>query len=301
MKNTKDVKITFHILVQRQWKKDKDDPNVYNPLYEIYQILHFVKKLPRLQKFHDLKDDKFCFLESVDFVKDNSNTIIKGFFKSARNEFRPNIINKKTGTERKNPKELAEGDIEKTHFLIKIDKNTKEVYLLLEYNYHGIGINNIIDYFSVFLNAYLLSIDKPRSFTINQAVIPGNDFLYELQNLSRAKIAEVYFDKQLMGSKALNFSNRLVPLKQDLKLTASAEIGESLKDIGVDLFNAFNLKGSKITKVRIYGTDIEDNPVILDTTFMSKIEFVNVDLNQETGEVMTTQLITGLNRISNSL
>ena len=97
MKTTKDVKITFHTLVQREWKKDKDDPTVNNPLYEIDQILHFVKKLPLLQKFYDLKDDKFCFLQSVDFVKDNANTIIKGFFKSARNEFRPNIINQYFG------------------------------------------------------------------------------------------------------------------------------------------------------------------------------------------------------------
>lgn len=298
MKTTKDVKITFHQLFKKKWKKKDEESSTYFPLLEINDIIVFIKKLPRLQKFHDLKGDKFCFLESVEIVKEDSIVIFKGFFKSARNEFRPNLINKRNGAERKNPKELTEGDIEKTHFVIKIDKSREEVYLLLEHNYHGVTCSNIIEYFTSFNRSYLKYKGKPQNFTIVQAIIPGSDFIDGLQQLSRTKIAEVHFDKQLLGSKALNFSNRTVSLKQDLKLVASAEVGESIKEVAVDLFNAFNQKESTITKVRVFGLDENNNEVILDTSKIIKVEFVRVDLNPETGEVMTTQMISGLIEIS---
>lgn len=301
MKTDKDVKVHFFILTKKNWRQAKDEKTVIYPLYEINDIILYVKKLLKLKKFFDLQDNKFCFLESVSSVNEGSNIVFKGFFKSARNEFRPNLLNKKTGEERSNPKLLTEGDIEKTHFVIKIDKAKQEVYLLLEYNFYGVSINNIIDYFTHFLRQYLKTIKRPRNFTIVQAVIPGNDFFDELQRLGRAKIAEVYFDKQLLGSKALNFSNRTLPLKQDLKLVATADLGESIKEVAVDLFNAFSLKGSNITKVRVFGNDSDNNEVVLDTSFMSRIEYVKVDLNLETGEVITSQMISGLIEIAERL
>lgn len=294
MKSTKDVKLTYHILVKRYWKKRKGEEAFYHPLYEIIDILKYTKRLARLKKFHDLKNDKFCFLESVEFTTEAPDVIAKGYFKSARNEFRPNLINKRTGLERKNPKELTEGDIEKTHFLIKCDRNNDEVYLLLESNYHGIAIGAIVEYLTVFQRQYLKAKKIARNFTIAQASIPGNDFFEELGKLNRAKIAEVYFDKQLLGGKALNFSNRTISLKKDLKLVASAELGENISEVAVDFFNALNLKGSNISKVRVFGNDSKNNEVILDTSHMTKRDFIKADLNPETGEVITPQMISGL-------
>lgn len=301
MKTDKDAKVNFFVLTKKNWGQAKDEKTVYYPLYEINDIILYVKKLSKLKKFFDLKDNKFCFLESVNIINEGSKTIFKGFIKSARNEFRPNLLNKKTGEERLNPKLLTEGDIEKTHFVIKIDKAREEVYLLLEHNYYGVSINNIVDYFTYFLRQYLKTIKRPRNFTIVHAVIPGNNFLDELLRLGRAKIAEVYFDKQLMGSKALNFSNRTLPLKQDIKLVATADLGESIKELAVDIFNVFNVKGSNITKIRIFGNDSDNNEVVLDTSFMSRIEYVKVDLNPETGEVITSQMISGLIEIAERL
>jgi hypothetical protein len=301
MKTDKNVKISFHQLFKKKWKKKNEENSTYFPLLEINDIIVYIRNLPQLQKFHNLVGGKFCFLELVDIVNGDSNVIFKGFFKSARNEFRPDLINKITGVERTNPKQLSEGEVEKTHFVIKIDKKRDEVYLLLELNYHGITCSSVIDYFTSFNKSYLKSINQPQSFTIVHAVIPGNDFLDGLQLLSRTKLAEVHFDKQLLGSKALNFSNRTVSLKQDLKLVASAAVGESIKEVAVDLFNAFNRKESGITKVRIFGIDENNNDVILDTSKIVKIEFVKVDLNPETGEVMTPQIISGLVKISEIL
>ena len=194
MKSNKDVKLTYHTLVKRYWKKNKDEETFYHPLYEIIDILKYIKRLARLKKFHDLKNDKFCFLASLEFVTKGQNVIAKGFFKSARSEFRPNLIDKRTGLERRNPKGLSEGDIEKTHFVIKCNKEQKEIYLLLESNYHGIAIGAVVEYLTIFQRKYLKAKKIQRNFSIAQSSILGDDFFEQLQQLNRAKIAEVYWE-----------------------------------------------------------------------------------------------------------
>jgi hypothetical protein len=301
MNTKKDCKVLFNTLIQRMWKKNQEDPIVENPLYIIEETITYIMKQSKKNRFYDLKDNKFCFLESINSEAKKNGTVLTGLFKSARNEFRPDLINKKTGVERRNPKEITEGDIEKTHFVVKIDKTTKEVYLLIEYNFHGIHTNNVVNYFSYFDDKYLKSKNEKRTYSIIHTIIPRNNFLTELETLSRTRLAEIYFDKKLLGSEALNFSNRTVSLKKELKLVASASPQESITEVVVDFFNVFKKKQSAVSKVRVYGTDQDNNEIILDTSFMSKVEFVEVELNQETGEVNTTQLFTGLKKIAKTL
>jgi len=127
MDKTKDCKILFNTLIQRMWKDNQDDPQVDNPLYLIQDIITYAMKQGKTKRFFDLKkDNKFCFLESATVTETKKvPTLIAGYVKSARSEFRPDLINKKTGAESKNPKEISEGDIEKTHFVIKIDEKEK--------------------------------------------------------------------------------------------------------------------------------------------------------------------------------
>jgi hypothetical protein len=302
MDKTKECKILFNTLIQRMWKVNQDDPNVDNPLYLIQDIITYTMKQGKTKRFFDLKtDNKFCFLESATITAiSNKPTLITGFFKSARSEFRPDLINKKTGSERKNPKEISEGDIEKTHFIIKIDEKEKEVYFFLEYNFHGVTVNNAVNYFSAFYTKYLAANDLKKNSSIKHFVIARNNFLTELERLTRTRLAEIYFDKHLLGTKALNFSNRFVSLKKDLKLVASASAQESITEVGIDFFNALNKKGSDVSKVRIYGNDEDNNEIVLDTSFTGRVEFISVDINQETGDVNSSQLFTGLQKIANS-
>lgn len=294
----KEVKIGYHTLVQRMWRQKAEDEIIDNPLLMVNDILSYVEKLPKKKKFFDLHNDKFCFLESF---KKETNLITVGIFKSARNEFRPNLINKRTGSERPNPKEITEGDIEKTHFLIKIDETENDVYLLLENNFYGITINNFINYLTHFCKEFYKLKEKSKNFSIKYSIIPRSNFLTELEKLTRAKIAEVYFDKQLLGSKALNFSNRTISLKKDLKLIATASPRESITEVAVDLFNALNLRKSPITKVRVIGKDENENDVILDTSFMSKIDFLTIDVNSDTGEINSIQLFSKLKGLAKTI
>lgn len=301
MDKTKDCKIYFSTLVKKMWKHDKEDKDEFNPFYSVIELLPFILKRKKILRYYDLKEEKYCFLETVSITpKDENTTLISGIFKSSRTNFRPNVLDKKTGLERPNPKNKDEGDVEKTHFMIKIDKIREEVYLFMEYNFHGIHTNNLINYLSHFNTIFLKEKKIPKNYSIVHFVIARNNFLTELEALKRTKIAEVFFNKKLLGTEALKFSNRFMPLKEEVKLIASATPKNDIKDFAIDVFNSFQNDKNDIFKVRIYGNDSDNNEIILDTSFMSKIEFVTVDINQDIGDINTTQLFTGLTNIANS-
>lgn len=299
---TKDVKITFHTLIQRMWKQKDDEENRERPFFMVGAVLDYIgniKAKDKMQKFYELRDKKFCFIDFVNKADINDKDVVYyGVFKSARSDFRPNLINKRTGNERKNPKEISEGDIEKTHFLVKLSKTDNEVYLYMEKNFMGISSTVFVNYINQFTNMYLQHIEEKRYFSIQKTDIPMNNFLTEVERLSRTITAEVYFDKKLLGSEALNFSNRTISLKRDLILTARASTKESITEVGVDLWNKMQHKDTPISRVRIKGIDENDNAVLLDTSFFCRQEFITVDLNADTGEVNSTQLLSKLQKMA---
>lgn len=299
MKKDKKVKITFHSLEKKEWNKENQEGD-NTPFYMIENVLDYINDIPdRKQRFYELKSGKFCFIDVIrkEIINDKV-TLYSCIFKSARDEFRPKLINKNTGFERDNPKELSEGDIELTHFVVKISKLDNETYLFLENNYYGVTPNNVTNYIYEFTKKYLLDNEEKIDFSLQRMELPTNNFLTELERLKRTALAEVFFDKKLLGSEALNFSNRTVPIRHEIMLTAKASRHESITEFVVDLWNKMQRKDSFISRVRIHGTDEDNNSILLDTSKLCRVDFFTVDVNQETGEVNSIQLLTGLRHIA---
>lgn len=310
MKN-KAVKIMYYTLMKKTWvesknksEKQTDAPNNETPYYEIESVLDYIHSIKRLRnKFYDLKDNKFCYIDSItkEILADEDIIIYTGVFESARDEFRPKLVDKKTGERRPNPKAISEGDIERTHFCIKIDKKqTKEVYVFLERCFYGVNINNITNYISKFAKKLLKKNNKKKSYTIINYQIPSADFSNELQNLQRTVVAEVHFSKQLLGGQCLGFSNRLISLQKDLILTAKASRGDSIKETVVDIWNYSQGKNSPISRIRVKGIDPNNHDILLDTSFMCKADKVEIERNADTGEINSFQLFNAMKNIANS-
>ncbi|WP_428329520.1 hypothetical protein [Mucilaginibacter sp.] len=289
MATEKERKISFGTLISRAYKTHEE-----TPFSLIVEVIKHNLKLKKLDRQFDLKDSKFCFIDNAAIETDDVGIkIISGYFKSARNDFRPNLIDKKTGEERKSPKKLSEGDIEKTHFVIKIGAD--EVFYALELNGNGLSINQIIGYFSNSLREYLISKQKKKNFSIIYTKLCKEDFLDTLKKLKRTKVAEVFMNKSLLGSAALNFSNRTISLKRDVIVTATAEPRESITETAIDFYNSFsNNASSGISKVRIYGVDENNTNVMLDTAMIEKVDHLDISINPETGEIVTTEILSGL-------
>lgn len=297
MNTTKNVKVSFHTFVKCMLKSGE---HIEEPFYMIEGVLDYIGSIKdKRKRYYDLKSGKFCFIDSINKETIDENvTLFKGVCKSARNEFRPNLINKKTGNERKNPKELSEGDIELTHFLLKITKFDNEVYLLLERNHNGVTHLNFTNYINEFTKKYIEQKGQKKDFSVTRMDVPTNNFLTELERLNRTVQAEVYFDKQLLGSDALNFSERTLSVRKNIMLTVKANPRDSITEFGVDLWNKINKKDSLVSRIRIKGTNDESNNIILDSDMMSRKEYITVDLNQETGEVNSVQLLSEMRKIA---
>ena len=117
--------------------------------------------------------------------------------------------------------------------------------------------------------------------------------------MQRAKVAEIYIDKQLLGNEALNFSEKILQVKQDVKLVVKADLKSDITKLGVDLFNKLNNKNdSGINRIRIYGIDENGNNTFVDTSFMGRTDFINSNLNDDTGEIVTDDFLRDLKIIA---
>ncbi|MCL1674158.1 hypothetical protein [Elizabethkingia meningoseptica] len=295
---TKDVKIQFATIFKNIYLSaiEKENPkseDMEKPFYEIDDVIQYISKLAKKRRFYNLKSDKFCFLEDTN-TRDN---FISGYFKSARNEFRPNIINKQTGEERINPKSRLDGEIEKTHFVIKIDKDSEEVFIFLESNHNGITILNFVNYFNKFSKIYAAKKNLSTLYSLKHSIVGINNFKTELERLSRTKIAEIYYDKQIIGNDFLNLTDRLFPVKEDVILTVKADKGMDIKSIGLSAFDLMGVK-SNISRVRIKGQDDNGNETTIDTGIMARKEYVNSMINEDTGEFNTQELLKKINVIA---
>lgn len=299
MEDIKKRKIEYHELAKKLWRVEENNITSFP---EIFDLLKFILKKSRKSRIHNLKNSKFCLLDSYSIEESDGFVIATGLIKSANKDFAPNLINANTGEERPNTKTRQEGDVEKTHFAIRVDENEdSDSYLVLEKNGNGITVNQLIDYLSAFNKMWVQSKKEKRTYSITYITIVRDDYEEILKSMSRATVAEIYFDKSLMGSAALNFSNKTMSAKRDVVLTVRAEKDFSLKEMGFDLLQGLQGKGAKISKIRIFGKDDDKHDIMIDTEFLGKKVEIDADLNPNTGEVVTPTMYTELKKLAENI
>lgn len=273
-------------------KYNFEDGNETNASTSIRDVLEYISNLVSLSdRQYDLSQTKFCRLEEVI----DARNIQKLLFKSATHKYRAPLLDRNTGGERDNPKRITEGERIKTHILLKHKRD--DVVMCLETGQGTLQIQQFINYLNHFLRDFYFSNDQDLNFEFRYSIIVKDNFLQELRNLSRVMTGELYVDKEILGSPALNFSNRINSVKHDLKMTITAVRGESISDFLIDAFNLMNRGRSRINKIRVKGKNESDNDVILDTEIIAKTEFVEVEVYPETGEVNSQTIFQQLTNI----
>lgn len=299
MEDIKKRKIEYHELTKKLWRVEENNIVSFS---EVFDLLKFILKKSRKNRIHSLKNSKFCLLDSYSVGEYDDYVIVTGLMKSANKNFTPNLINANTGEERQNTKTRQEGDVEKTHFAIRINNNgDKDSYLILEKNGNGVTVNQLVDYLGTFNVQWVSSKGEKRYYSIKYVIIVRDDYEEILKSMNRATIAEVYFDKSLVGTDALDFSNKTMSAKRDVVLTIRAEKDLSLKEMGFDLLQGVQSKKSKISKIRIFGKDDDKHDIMIDTEFLGKKTEINADLNPSTGEVITSTMYTELKKLAENI
>lgn len=262
----------------------------------LLRLLSFIDRLTNTQKKRDITRDKICFLDSYDY--NENNHIVKILFKSAIHSYRAPLLNRNTIELRENPKTIEEGEQVKTHLLVKYVNGNAIVFL--ETGRGLLTLKTIVDYLNIFVLLHNNNNDDPICGRFTLDIIPRDDFREVLQNMDRVLLAQVYTDKQILGSDSLNFSDRTENVQEDIVIELKTKRQQSIKSVLYDILSKMNGNREDIKRVRIKGKMPNNTDCMIDTDFLIKKEYIEVVQNEETGEYHTVDMFNQLELLSNS-
>ena len=258
---------------------------------EIPKLLRYINSQSKKARKQDISDDKFCFLDTYDFLEEDN--LIKILFKSAKHSYRAPLLNKNTVEERENPKTIEEGEQIKTHLLLKLIGGDTIVFL--ETFRSALSLKTITDYLNEWISIYNSNHKRETirgKFAFD--IIPRDDFREVLNNMQRVVCASIFIEKNIIGSDSLNFSDMTNNIQEDIILEVRAKRGESIKHAVYDFLAKLNGGRSLIQKIRVKGVLPNKNESIIDSSFIIKKEYVDAQQNEDTGEINSEYLFSQL-------
>lgn len=245
------------------------------------ETLEHIRQLDKADRRRSIVGDKFGYLDTISSFNNNERHQL--IFKSATNNFRPPLLDRNTVIERDSPKTISEGEIHKTHLISKIIGG--DLIVIVESYRDGVSIKQIIKY----LNSFAERL--PNSCHFQEEMIVKDDFLEEVNALDRVTAAEIYVDKQLLGSDALNYSERINSVKHEVVISAKAKNRDSISDFARDVYALLSGGEQRIKRIRLQGRNNDNNLVVINTDRIERKEYVTADIDDNTGEILTPQLL----------
>ena len=274
----------------------RNEESEWNVKDILVSIFSYVSKQTKKGRKIDISDDRICFLDYYTF--DESEGIMKLMLISAKHGYRAPLVNRKTTESRENPKTKDEGEQVKTHLLIKFKDG--DVFAFLESGSGVLSMKFITDYINKSIASYNANHRRDRiDGYIGFDMIARDDFKDALDNMLRVTLAEVYVDKSILGSDALNFSNRTYSAQQEITLSVKPKKGQSIKDAVYDFLIGMTGSRQEIKRIRVKGKLTDKGESVIDTAFIIKKEFVEVQQNEDTGEYNTQDMFTQLEKLAN--
>jgi hypothetical protein len=212
---------------------------------KLREIVDYIISLAREDRKWDATEKRFFFLSDV-HVSPNNPNVNTWIFKGAEHGYRPPLLNSNTLQERENPRELEEGDMERTHLGLCYFEN--EVILVLEEIKSGINISRITKYLENFAEEFCHLSGNNLNYKIIYSSIPKENFLEELHKLRRVRVGFISVSKQILGSEFLNFSNRIHEIKNEINIEIKANRMGSILEPIRDTFNKLTSGNQAIKK-----------------------------------------------------
>lgn len=247
-----------------------------------YMVANHINALERVNRNLEIENNKFYLLDQFQIFQNLLRSKI--IFKSATHSFRPNLIHRDTIGERESPKQLEEGETQKTHILTK--NNNGDIVFVMEKGKNGITVNQFIKY----LNHFASQIESDTPISFGYEIMVKDNFLEEIAKLSRVTCANIFVDKQLLGSDSLNYSDRIHQVKHDVMLVVKASPRDTIADFARDVFAVLSGGENSIQKIRIIGRNDENNEVVINTDFIERQEYIMPEINDITGELSSSEV-----------
>lgn len=264
-------------------------------------ILSYIISKEKVNRKQDVNNEKFAFWDNINYDTTSEYHTMQILFKSAKHSYRAPLLDKNTVESRENPKTMSEGEQMKTHVLVKFKDG--DAIIFLETGSNMLTCGNIVNYLNQALlsyNSQFREDDEQRLLgKFSFEMIARDDFQEILQGMDRVLCAEIFIDKSVLGTEVLNFSNSSEQVKENILLTIKAERKKSIKETLYDIIDKYNSAQSKIRRIRITGKNTNGNASIIDTDFIVKKEFIEVQQDSDTGEYISANVFSQLLALSN--
>lgn len=243
----------------------------------ISKCVMFIKGLETVKaQYNDPISKKFHFLAYAIPSSTNAD-VITGFFKSAKYDYMPPLIEKDTLVERKSPKKKTEGELERTHFALRVFKG--DVLLLLEQKKSGVSITKFVNY----LNSYLSNVVTGHKVVAGLSI--AGTFTSKLDDLARAVSVEIHVPHAIVTDTFSKTKISTKDVKEDAVITFSAKRSTSIKKMAVDYFKVMRSKSPDVDihRIKVYGKSEGNSPTVLDTDQLKdrSTVIISLDINKQ--------------------
>ena len=286
-------KIDFYSFSFQEYKNRENIDFWDEKIFDL--ILKYIESLPTIDRLvKDEKSKKSYYLSDI-MHSDVSIRCLK--FKSCKFGHCPPIMDSDTANERPTHKRMNEGEQENTHLAIRLDY--REGFIALESRKSGISIGTIVRYFNAMIKEYFRKNPKegnPDYFlSLSYSVVPIKNFDKALEDMTKLKIADIYIDRNFIGSELSNIVPDDDPyIKNNLILTIKSERGENFLVRTVKrLYSSLSNTSGAISRVRIQGTNTSGAKQILDSELIRKTQNIEAKLNVN-GVISTESIFSKL-------
>ena len=285
----------YDLLIKPQRGKLVKVPDSYEK--DIVSILSKICKYSKKNKAYKYdKDRKILYVNSVSYEK--NSRILKLVFVSARYGVVRNVMNTLTFVERGKLKQKPDGDLEKTHIIIKFDEDNRAI-ALYEYNSDGISFPKIIDYLNEYVKAFHEKKQDMIYYKMSHENIVSRDFLQSLEKIKRVKAVTLTIDQEDIGvSDSKRFAGRN-DISEDIDIVLKpAARGLGIRGTTVkEFYELYNNKGMPIKRITVKGDRDTKDPLTFDTEKMKEKYPIDVLEDPATGEVDTKDIFQEMRQL----
>lgn len=241
-------------------------------------FLEYVRGLSDTDKlFRDEKNNKAVALSSIRGETKQGIHLYKIIFKSCKYNHSPDYMSSTDGSERPTDKQLYEGDKELTHMCMRIDGS--EAFTIFEERRNGVTMGGVVRYFNKLFHLFLRQEGITDNFYLWASIIPPDDFLTALDSADRISVAELFVENKVLGSGYLGLMDVDANARNDLMMILKSKPRQSLPKRALKhAFQSLTTEGSKVSRIRLYGKDINKMSIMIDSLKGKRMEEVTVNL-----------------------
>lgn len=267
----------------------------FNYLIQFIYIKDFEKRKEEIDS-----SNKFYFLSYHNIKENNVDVYLKGevafiIFESAKIGHCPDLIDGATGTKRRSPKNLSEGEDEITHLAMRYKNG--EVMIALEERKVGITMGQIVKY----LNKFILRMPIDNKYDVSYNIIPYDGFLENLEKFRKIQIGTIYIDQHYVGSEFLNAADFNDSVRDIVEVSFKAPLRKSIKQDLVKKWYSITGITKKINRIRLEGKSLEGASIRLDTENLKLTKHIDVKILEDTGIVESEDMFNHLDALVKEL